>query len=348
MQLIVVNGVGMRMGLNNILKLDMKKIIRLVIIVLLVAGITATIVYRDQLDASALENWVNNAGIAGPIVFMLIYAIGTLFFFPGSVLTLAGGALFGPVYGTLYNLTAATIGAIISFITARYLAHDFVEAKTGGRLKALKQGVEGEGWKFVAFVRLVPLFPFNLLNYALGLTKIKLSHYSIATYICMFPGALAYTYIGYVGREALAGDESVIQKVMIGIALLAIVGFLPGIIGKLRAKPMMSVETLKQKIENNDDILILDVRTAEDFIGEQGHISNAVNIAIEDLPEQLNKLDDHIDKTIAIVCRSDRRSVKAAKILNKNGFVDVHVTKGGMTSWNDNSYPVESREYRSD
>jgi len=322
----------------------MKKIIRFIILLLLLTGITLTIIYRDHLDAAELESWVNNAGVAGPIVFMLIYAIGTVFFLPGSVLTLAGGALFGPVYGTFYSLTAATIGATISFITARYLASDFVEQKTGGRLKALKQGVESEGWKFVAFVRLVPLFPFNLLNYALGLTKIKFSHYLIATYICMFPGALAYTYLGYVGREALAGDEAVIQKMMIGIALLAIVGFLPSLIGKLREKPMISVNDLKQKIENHDELLILDVRTADDFIGEQGHIQDSMNIAVEDLPAQLKKLDDHIEKTIAIVCRTDRRSTKAAKILSRNGFADVQVIKGGMTDWIKNAYPVESNK----
>ena len=135
----------------------MKKLLRISILLLLVAGIAAAVIYRDQFDANALANWVKDAGTAGPLVFMLIYAIGTIFFLPGSVLTLSGGALFGPVFGTFYNLTAATIGAMISFIAARYLAHDWVEKKAGGRIKQLKQGVEGEGWKFVAFVRLVPL-----------------------------------------------------------------------------------------------------------------------------------------------------------------------------------------------
>jgi len=174
--------------------------LRIAVFIIFITGIVLAVFYREQFDVEQLQVWVNGAGYIGPLVFMLIYIIGTVFFMPGSVLTLAGGALFGPVVGTFYNLTAATIGAIISFAAARYLAHDWVEKKTGGRLKALKRGVEGEGWKFVAFVRLVPLFPFNLLNYALGLTKIKLGHYSLATYICMLPGAIAYTYIGYVGR----------------------------------------------------------------------------------------------------------------------------------------------------
>ena len=315
--------------------------IRFLLFALLIAGVAIAVIYRDQVDVAVLETWVNEAGMAGPVVFMLIYIIGTVFFFPGSVLTLAGGALFGPVLGTFYNLTAATIGAIVSFIAARYLAHDWVESKVGGRLKSLKQGVEGEGWKFVAFVRLVPLFPFNLLNYALGLTKIRLSHYSIATYICMLPGAVAYTYLGYVGREAIAGDEAIIQKVMLGIALLAVVSFLPNLIGKLRARPMISINELKNKLDENEDLLLLDVRTAEDYVGEQGHIENSTLIPLEELGQRTDELSDYLEKTIVIICRTDRRSVKAAQLLAQNGFADVHVARKGMTDWIKQGYPIE-------
>lgn len=318
----------------------MKKLLRISILLLLVAGIVAAIIYKDQFDANALENWVKDAGSAGPIVFMLIYAIGAVFFLPGGVLTLAGGALFGPVFGTFYNLTAATIGAMISFLAARYLAHDWVEKKTGGRMKQLKQGVEGEGWKFVAFVRLVPLFPFNVLNYALGLTKIKFSHYSISTYVFMLPGAIAYTYLGYVGREAVAGGDGLIQKVMLALALLAIVGFLPSLISRLRRGPMMDVEVLKQKLDAAEDILLLDVRTAEDFSGEQGHVDGSVLIPVEELEQRLSEIENYQEKTVMTICRTDRRSAKAAQILGKNGFSDVHVIKQGMTDWNEKGYSV--------
>ena len=319
----------------------MNKLLRVSILVLLVAGIATAIIYRDQFDAAALENWVKDAGSAGPLVFMLIYAIGTVFFLPGAVLTLAGGALFGPVFGTFYNLTAATIGAMVSFLAARYLAHDWVEKKTGGRMKQLKQGVEGEGWKFVAFVRLVPLFPFNVLNYALGLTKIKFSHYSIATYIFMLPGAIAYTYLGYVGREAVAGGDGLIQKVMLALALLAIVGFLPSLIGRIRRGPMMDVDVLKQKLDAAEDVLLLDVRTAEDYAGEQGHVKGSVLIPVEELQQRLSEIETFQEKTVMTICRTDKRSAKAAQILTKNGFADVHVIKQGMTDWNKKGYKIE-------
>ncbi len=316
------------------------KALRYTLLILLITGIAVAIGYRDQLDAQALEDWVRNAGAAGPLVFMLIYIVGTVFFFPGSVLTLAGGALFGPVWGTFYNLTGATVGAAIAFVIARYLASDWVERKTGGRMKQLKDGVEGEGWRFVAFVRLVPLFPFNLLNYALGLTRIKLSHYVITSYLTMLPGAIAYTYLGYVGREAMAGDEGVIQKSLLALALLAVVAFLPRLIGALRKGPMLSVDDLRQRLDAGEDMLVLDVRSTEDFNGKLGHIDRAVNIPLEALAERLEELAPWLEKPVAIVCTTDRRSAKAALLLAENGFADVHVTRGGMTDWNRKAYPL--------
>jgi uncharacterized membrane protein YdjX (TVP38/TMEM64 family) len=141
-------------------------------------------------------------------------------FVPGSVMTLAGGALFGPLWGTLWNLIGAVIGATLSFLAARYIAADFVVRRAGPRLRALVEGVEAEGWRFVAFVRLVPLFPFNLLNYALGLTRIRIAEYVIASAVCMLPGGFAYTYLGYAGREAAAHGAGAIRNILLAAGLL--------------------------------------------------------------------------------------------------------------------------------
>jgi uncharacterized membrane protein YdjX (TVP38/TMEM64 family) len=217
------------------------RLLRIALLLLLIGGIALALNYRGQFDATMLADrlqlWLGQFGVVAPLVFMLLYAVATVFSFPGSLLTLAGGAIFGPLWGTFYNLTGATLGATLAFFIARYLAADWVEQKSGGRVKQLKEGVESEGWRFVAFVRLVPLFPFNLLNYALGLTRIRLSHYVITSYICMLPGAIAYTYIGYAGREAVAGGEGLMQKVLLALALLAVVAFLPRLIARLRQKP---------------------------------------------------------------------------------------------------------------
>ncbi len=223
--------------------------LRWALFLLLLVAIGVAFVHRDRLDAAALRQWLESAGMAAPLLFMAIYALGTVLFLPGSVMTLAGGALFGPVLGTFYNLTGATLGAALAFLIARYLASDWVERRTGGKLKRLKEGVEQEGWRFVAFVRLVPLFPFNLLNYALGLTRIRFWHYVVASYLCMLPGAIAYTYLGYAGREAATGGESAVQKALLAVALLAAVAFLPRIIARLRLGPSLEVEALKEKLE---------------------------------------------------------------------------------------------------
>lgn len=321
-----------------------RKFIRLSLFAILLAGIVLAVMNRDAFDAAALEQWVQGAGSAGPVVFMLIYALGTVFFLPGSVLTLAGGAVFGPLWGTVYNLTGATLGAALSFIIARHLAADWVAQKAGGRMKQLVDGVENEGWRFVALVRLVPLFPFNLLNYALGITRIKFSHYVIASYVCMLPGAIAYTYLGYVAREAVAGEGDIqryIQMGVIAIALLAVVAYLPRIIGRLRRGPMLNVTELKQRLDKGEDVLVLDVRTKEDFTGKQGYIDGATNISVEELSDRLDELADRTERPVAIVCRTDKRSAKAAQILARNGFADVHIVKGGMTDWNANGYPID-------
>lgn len=319
-----------------------KKMIKALLLLLVAAGVAVVIAYRDQLDPDVLQAWIENAGAAAPLLFMLVYIVGTVFFFPGSILTLLGGALFGPVLGTFYNLTAATLGAMLSFLVARYLASDWAMNKTGGRIKQLMDGVEKEGWRFVAFVRLVPLFPFNLLNYALGLTRISFTQYSVATYICMLPGAVAYTYLGYIGKEAATGGEDLVQKVMLGLALLAIAFFLPRIISRFRqSSPMLEVAELKQRLDSDEDILLLDVRTAEDYIGEQKHIAASRLLPLEELEQRLDELKDYQNKPVMTICRTDRKSSMAEKILAQHGFTNVHVVKMGMTDWIKNEYPVE-------
>ena len=214
-----------------------RKILRWLLFLLLACAISLVFIYRDQIDIAGFQHTIDQAGPTGPLLFMALYTVATVLFFPGSVLTLAGGALFGPLWGTLYNLTGATAGAALAFIIARYLGSAWIEQRVGGRTQQIKQGVEQEGWRFIAFVRLVPLFPFNLLNYALGLTRIRFSHYLVATYVCMLPGAIAYTYLGYAGREAVAGSEDLVQKGLMALGLLALIAFLPRFVKRLRSTP---------------------------------------------------------------------------------------------------------------
>jgi uncharacterized membrane protein YdjX (TVP38/TMEM64 family) len=208
---------------------------RVAFAVLLTAAIAWAVVNRQHFEVGAMETAIRTLGVWGPLAFIGLYIAATVLFVPGSILGLTGGALFGPVWGAAYTLTAATIGATLAFLAARYVAASgWVAAKAGGRMKQLVEGVEAEGWRFVAFVRLVPLFPFNLLNYALGLTRIRISDYVLASLICMAPGTIAYTYLGYAGREAFAGGEAMVQKGLVALGLLAVAAFLPRLVRRLR------------------------------------------------------------------------------------------------------------------
>ena len=207
---------------------------RVVLLALIAAGIVTAFAFRNKLSVDQLIEWVRQLGWLAPLVFIACYAIAAVFFLPGLLFTLAGGALFGPFYGTLYNLVGATLGATLAFLTARYIAYDWVTQRTGNRLRQLVEGVEEEGWRFVAFARLVPLFPFNLLNYALGLTKIRLSHYIITSFVFMAPAGAAYTYLGYAGREVAGGGEHFIKKALLALAIVAAIAFASNVMLRMR------------------------------------------------------------------------------------------------------------------
>ena len=207
---------------------------RVVLLALIAAGIVIAFAFRNQLSVDQLIDRVRQLGWLAPLVFIGCYAVAAVFFLPGLLFTLAGGALFGPFYGTLYNLVGATLGATLAFLTARYIAYDWVTQRTGKRLRQLVEGVEKEGWRFVAFARLVPLFPFNLLNYALGLTKIRLSHYIITSFVFMAPAAAAYTYLGYAGREVAGGGEHFIKKALLALAIVAAIAFASNVMLRMR------------------------------------------------------------------------------------------------------------------
>ncbi len=198
---------------------------RLLMLLVLACGVAAAWLLRERISVESLTGWVVQLGWTAPLVFIACFAIATVFFMPGTLFTLAGGVLFGPLFGTLYNLIGATIGATLAFVTSRYLAQDWVAQRTGKRLRQLVEGVEDEGWRFVALVRLTPFVPFNLLNYALGLTRIRLSHYVMTSFVFMAPSGAAYTYLGYAGRELIGNGGDVVSKALLAIVVVVSVAF---------------------------------------------------------------------------------------------------------------------------
>ncbi len=314
---------------------------RLLLAALLTFAIAIAYVYRDHLHVDGLRTWVDAGGAAAIAAFIVLYTVATVLMIPGSVLTLLGGALFGPVFGTLYNLAGATLGATLAFVISRYIAGDWIARRTGGVSRRLLDGVASEGWRFVALTRLVPLIPFNLLNYLLGLTRIPLRQYVFTSALCMVPGAAAYTYLGHLGNAAVSGDADFAQKLLLGLALVGALLFVPRLVIRLRRKPMMTVQTLSNRLADGDELLLLDVRSADEFCGEQGHVSGSRNIPIDQLESHLDEFNGYLERPIAIICKTDRRSAKAGRLLLKNGFNDVHVVENGMTAWCEAGLPVE-------
>jgi uncharacterized membrane protein YdjX (TVP38/TMEM64 family)/rhodanese-related sulfurtransferase len=319
---------------------------RLLLGLLLVAGAAWLALHRAQLDPALIENAMRSLGPWGPLAHVMLFALGAVLFVPGALFALAGGVLFGPGWGTVLNLAGATLGATAAFLVARYVAADWVRQQAGGRLDRLIQGVEAEGWRFVAFARLVPLVPFNLLNYALGLTRIPLGAYVLATVACMAPGAIAYTWLGYAGGEAMAGSETAIRYGLTGLALLAAVAFAPRLLRRLKSEAnvgWIEASELMPRLDAAEAVAIVDVRRADEFAGPLGHIADARNVPLDELPGRAGELASLSETPVVLVCKTDRRSARAAALLAAAGFRHVLVLRGGMVSWNAAGLPIAAR-----
>jgi uncharacterized membrane protein YdjX (TVP38/TMEM64 family)/rhodanese-related sulfurtransferase len=301
------------------------------------------------LDVASIESKIRGLGVWAHVGYIAAYALATVFFLPGALFGLAGGALFGPLWGTVWNLLGATLGATLAFVAARYIASDWVARKAAGRMKQIAEGIDAEGWRFVAVTRLVPLFPFNLLNYALGLTRIPLDHYILASFVCMVPGTAAYTWLGYAGREAAAGEGDALHYGLAALGLLALVAFLPRLIRRSRGKSTawISVADLHRRLQTGAALDAIDVRSPEEFNGPLGRIPAAVNIPLGEFSARAAELGGATNRPIVLVCRTDKRSAAAAEILSAAGRADVYVLRGGMEDWNRSGLPADGNRVAS-
>ena len=168
-----------------------------------IAGILFAARYFGSGPLHELLQWISGLGPTAPLVFIPLYVIACVLFVPGSILTLSAGFLFGVVRGSMYVSAAATLGATLAFLIGRYFAREWVAARLANypKFKAVDEAVAREGWKIVALTRLSPLFPFNLLNYAFGLTNVGVRDYVLASWAGTLPGTILYVYLG-----SLAGD----------------------------------------------------------------------------------------------------------------------------------------------
>lgn len=191
--------------------------------VVVVARLTGLSEYVGLDGLNRLRDWILGFGVIAPVVFIVLYAVATVAFLPGTPLSLLAGLVFGPVFGTLWVVIGATIGASLAFLIGRYAARGLVEGWTANneRIRKLDEGVEKQGWRMLLITRLVPLFPFNLQNYAYGLTKIGFGVYVGLTAVCIIPGAAVYAFAG--GSLASAQEDLTSTFIYLGVAAVVFV-----------------------------------------------------------------------------------------------------------------------------
>jgi rhodanese-related sulfurtransferase len=177
----------------------------------------------------------------------------------------------------------------------------------------------------------------------LGLTRIPVHHYVLATFVCMAPGAVAYTWLGHAGRGALAGETDAVRYGLLALGLLAAIALLPRLIGRLRRGfSWVEVGDLKRQLDSAGAITVIDVRGPDEFTGPLGHIATARNIPVAELSGRLSELAGLEREPIALVCRTDKRSAAAAETLRAAGFTQVSVLRRGMEQWNQAGLPMEA------
>lgn len=210
---------------------------------LILLALLATVITTIQLSGAGqylqqekLQALIADYGLLAPAIYMLIYALAPVLFLPGLPITIVGGLLFGPLWGVVYTMIGATSGASLAFLTARYLARDWVTAKlTGPRWSKLDSEVGLHGWKVVAFTRLIPVFPFNLLNYAFGLTRVGFVPYVVTTFVCMLPACIAFIVFSSSLFDLLRGSIS--PRVALGLGLVVLVSLIPVIYRRVKGEP---------------------------------------------------------------------------------------------------------------
>jgi len=199
-----------------------KFIVALLLVLLVTGGVYLT--GQNIFSAEALTSLLARHPVAAPLIFLCIYAVAPSLFLPSIPLTLAAGFFWGPVWGVIFSISGATIGSCLPFFLSRYLFQNAVKAKVQEeRWNWLQDKVARHGWKAVAFTRLIPVFPFNLLNYLFGLTPIPFRHYLWSTFIFMLPACVAFVAFGSsLGELILRGN---VRGLIIGF-VIAVLAFL--------------------------------------------------------------------------------------------------------------------------
>jgi len=173
-------------------------VVKIVLVLVLVLGSGWLLWAHSELfeNPSLVKVEVLGCGLWGPVVYMLLYAVGPSFLVPGAVMTIAGGLAFGALWGSVYSLLGADAGALIAFTAGRFLGRSFVERLVGARFEKLLAKIGRHGFQIIFYLRLVPLIPYNALNLLAGASPITFRDYFWASMIGMIPGTILFAFLG--------------------------------------------------------------------------------------------------------------------------------------------------------
>jgi uncharacterized membrane protein YdjX (TVP38/TMEM64 family) len=215
-------------------------VVRLVLLALLLMGVAAAWQWRGVFDPAAWEAVIRHSR-AAPLVFLALHIAGSLFFVPRTLLAVGAGLVFGMWWGIVWAAAGSVAGAIAGFLVARYINTGLVERIEPARLAALRQQAERGGWRVVAMVRLVPIIPHSLANYAFGLTRVGLGAYAVGSLLGQLPLTVAFAEGGAAGGDALLNGSNLAYQILwpsvIGAAALSLSLLLPAMLRR-RLRPV--------------------------------------------------------------------------------------------------------------
>ena len=176
-----------------------------------------------QVNANDLRSWILSFGIWSPVIYIVIYTLRPLLFFPASILSIAGGLAFGAWLGTLYTIIGATLGAMLSFYVAKTLGKKLVRKTWNGNARKIQSQMKQNGFFYVLLFRFIPVINFDLISYVAAFAKVRFSSFALSTLVGIIPGTFAYNFLG---SSFVSGNPKIIVLAVIVFVILTVVPIL--------------------------------------------------------------------------------------------------------------------------
>ncbi|MGE0431480.1 MAG: VTT domain-containing protein [Planctomycetota bacterium] len=310
-----------------------RHVLRVLLLVVLIGAMVAAFVQlpwlREPGAVDRIRDEVRALGWIAPVAFVLIYAVAMVLCLPATPLSLAAGGVFGWAGAVAANLVGSTLGATAAFLVARALGAPGVQRLFGTRGRRLIEGVEAEGWRFVVFVRLVVIIPFNVSNYLFGITRLRVGTYALATAVGMLPGCVAYSYLGHAIAEALADRKGAVDAGLVALMLLVVAAVLPRWLLTRRVMRIDLAGLAAASGGGDRPMLLLDLRETSDAAATP--IGIATHIPASQLAARIGELGPPADRAVIMITNHGGFAVRTVRTLRAAGFRIISVFSGGAS-----------------